>query len=112
MLQRGVLAIVDAKKVAAAHVQVYEAMGCGACGRYFCFERVVRRLEDAIEVENGLNMHGLLSDSGGRQQLVLPEGLGDQEIDSNLDNSKLSKLILQASDQGLSCKQCCKFSWS
>nr|AIX92150.1 cinnamoyl-CoA reductase 1 [Betula platyphylla] len=105
MLQRGVLAIVDAKKVAAAHVQVYEAMDCGACGRYICFERVVRRLDEAIELENGINKHGLLSGGG---QLVLPEEGNDHQ---EIDNSKLSKLILQAS-QRLSCKQSCKISWS
>lgn len=105
MLQRGVLAIGDVKKVAAAHAQVYESMNRGASGRYFCFERVVRRLEEAIELENGLNMHGLLS--GGRDEVFTE---GDQEIHSNLDNSKLSKLISPASPR-LSCKQCCKTPW-
>jgi hypothetical protein len=110
MLRRGVLATVDVKKVAVAHVQVHQAMeDCGACGRYFCFERVVRRLEEAIEVESGLDMHGLLSGGGGRRQVLL-EGDRQEIIESNLDNSKLSKLTLQAS-QRLSCKQCCKISW-
>ncbi|XP_042969384.1 cinnamoyl-CoA reductase-like SNL6 [Carya illinoinensis] len=99
MLQQGILATGDVKNVAEAHVYVYEAMDNGASGRYLCFERVVRRLEEAIELENGLHMHGLLS---GRRQEVFPEG--NEEIRSNLDNSKLAKLILQASRRS-SCKQ-------
>ncbi|KAM4123880.1 hypothetical protein ACB094_01G189900 [Castanea mollissima] len=98
MLQRGVLATGDVRKVAKAHVNVYEAMDYGACGRYLCFERVVQRLDEAVELENGLKMHGKLS--GGRQ--VLPEG--NEEIHSKLSNSKLAKLILQSS-QSFSCNQ-------
>ena len=78
MLQRGVLATGEVKKVAKAHVNVYKAMDYGACGRYLCFDRVVQRLDEAIELENGLKMHGKLS--GGRQE-------GNEEI-----HSKLSKL--------------------
>lgn len=99
MLQQGILATADVKKVAEAHVHVYEAMDDGASGRYLCFERVVGRLDEAIEVGNGLDMHGLLS---GRRQEVFPEG--DEEIRSNLDNSKLATLILQASQRSY-CKQ-------
>lgn len=99
MLQRGVLATGDVKKVAKAHVNVYKAMDYGACGRYLCFDRVVQRLDEAIELENGLKMHGKLS--GGRQE-VLPEG--NEEIHRKLSNSKLAKLILQSS-QSFSCNQ-------
>ena len=99
MLQRGVLATGEVKKVAKAHVNVYKAMDHGACGRYLCFDRVVQRLDEAIELENGLKMHGKLS--GGRQE-ILPEG--NEEIHSKLSNSKLAKLILQSSES-FSCNQ-------
>lgn len=95
MLQRGVLATGEVKKVAKAHVNVYKAMDHGACGRYLCFDRVVQRLDEAIELENGLKMHGKLS--GGRQE-------GNEEIHSKLSNSKLAKLILQSSES-FSCNQ-------
>ncbi|KAJ4833259.1 hypothetical protein Tsubulata_005093 [Turnera subulata] len=92
MLRRGVLAISDVKKVAEAHVQVYEAMDYGACGRYFCFQKVVSRLDDAIALENELKMHGLLSRERNGHSVEATE-----EIKSNLSNSKIAKLLLQAS---------------
>ncbi|KAK6266484.1 hypothetical protein QUC31_017321 [Theobroma cacao] len=99
MLQQGYLAISDVKKVAEAHVHVYEAMDYGASGRYFCFERVVKRLNEAIELENGLKMQGLLS---GERHGLLSEDEGE-EIPSKISNSKLATLLFQAS-QRLSCK--------
>ncbi|KAF8407926.1 hypothetical protein HHK36_007066 [Tetracentron sinense] len=100
MLQLGILATADVIKVAEAHIRVYEAMDNGACGRYLCFERVIRRLDEAIELENELKMHGLLS--RGRNE-VLQEG-NNEEIQSKLSNSRLARLVSQAS-QRLSCKQ-------
>lgn len=101
MLQRGVLATNDISKVAKAHVHVYEEMDYGACGRYFCFERVVRRLDEAIQLENNLKMHGQLSGGGN-----LPSSTQetDGEIQISLSNSKLAKLMLRASQRS-SCKQ-------
>ncbi|XVF20508.1 hypothetical protein REPUB_Repub12eG0006600 [Reevesia pubescens] len=97
MLQRSYLAVAEVNKVAEAHVHVYEAMDYGACGRYFCFEGVVRRLNKAIELENGLKMHGLLL---GDRHVVLSE---DDEIPVKVSNSKLATLLFKAS-QRLSCK--------
>lgn len=101
MLQRGVLATNDISKVAKAHVHVYEEMDYGACGRYFCFERVVRRLDEAIQLENNLKMHGQLSEGGN-----LPSSTQetDGEIQISLSNSKLAKLMLRVSQRS-SCKQ-------
>lgn len=99
MLQRGILATVDVRKLAEAHVCVYKAMDYEAYGRYLCFEKVVKRLDEAIQLENELKVYGLLS--GGRSGFLLEE---TEEIQSNLSNSKLDKLLLQAS-QGISCQQ-------
>jgi len=95
MLRQGVLGISDVRKVAEAHVHVYEAMDNGACGRYICYERVVQRLDEAIQLENELNIQGLVS--GGRS------GILSEEINSNLSNSKLARLLYQASQ--MSCNQ-------
>ncbi|KAL3568256.1 hypothetical protein D5086_030907 [Populus alba] len=95
MLRQGLLGISDVRKVAEAHVHVYEAMDNGACGRYICYERVVQRLDEAIQLENELNIQGLVS--GGRS------GILSEEIHSNLSNSKLARLLYQASQ--MSCNQ-------
>ncbi|XP_044468771.1 cinnamoyl-CoA reductase-like SNL6 [Mangifera indica] len=93
MLQKGLLATSDVKKVAEAHVHLYEAMDFGACGRYHCFERIIQSLEEAVKLESELNMPGLLSEAH------------TDEVDSNkLSNSRLAKLLHQTS-QRLSCKQ-------
>ncbi|GMI63426.1 hypothetical protein like AT5G14700 [Hibiscus trionum] len=92
MFQQGCLAIADVKKVGKAHVKVYEGMDYGACGRYFCFDQVVRRVEEAVELENGLNMPGFLS-AGSHQ---------DEEIPIRITNSKLAALLDNAS-QRFSC---------
>ncbi|XP_038990913.1 cinnamoyl-CoA reductase-like SNL6 [Hibiscus syriacus] len=93
MLQQGCLAIAEVKKVAKAHVKVYEGMDYGACGRYFCFDGVVRRLEEAIELENGLKIAGLL---------LGDVVLSDEEIPIKISNSKLAALLDKAS-QRVSC---------
>ncbi|KAL6994054.1 hypothetical protein U1Q18_012160 [Sarracenia purpurea var. burkii] len=99
MLKRGILATEDSEKVADIHIHVYEAMDYGASGRYLCFDRVVRRLDEAIQLENGLKMQGLLT---GAREEVLPLEEAD-EIPSRLSNSKVAKLVSRAS-QRLSCK--------
>ncbi|XP_021887951.1 cinnamoyl-CoA reductase-like SNL6 isoform X2 [Carica papaya] len=97
MLQGGVLASVDVEKVAAAHLHVYEGMDNGASGRYLCFDRVVKRVSEAIEIENRLKIHGVLW--RGR-----PVDDDEEELQTNLTNSKLLKLLLQSSLSS-SCKQ-------
>ncbi|KAJ9147405.1 hypothetical protein P3X46_029570 [Hevea brasiliensis] len=97
MLQRGILATGDVNKVADAHVRVYEAMDDGAFGRYLCFDKVVERLDEGIQLENELKRHGLRPGS-----VVSAEET--REVHSKLCNSKLAKLLLEGS-QGKSCRQ-------
>ncbi|EEF28742.1 cinnamoyl-CoA reductase, putative [Ricinus communis] len=97
MLRQGILATADVSKVAEAHVHVYEAMDDGACGRYLCFDKIIKRLDEAIQLETELKKHGLQPGS-----LVLPEDT--EEIHSNVSNSKLAKLLFQVC-QGKSCRQ-------
>ncbi|XP_031279349.1 cinnamoyl-CoA reductase-like SNL6 [Pistacia vera] len=94
MLQKGMLATSDVKKVAEAHVHLYEAMDYGACGRYHCFERIIRSSDEAIKLETELKMPGLLSEAQ------------TDEIDNNnkLSNSRLANLLYRTS-QRLSCKE-------
>ncbi|KAK9272910.1 hypothetical protein L1049_003289 [Liquidambar formosana] len=100
MLQQGTLATEDVGNIAEAHVYAYKAMDYGACGRYLCFGRVIRRLGEAIRLENGLKMPGLLS--GGRNDVLSEET--DEEIQSRLSNSRLARLVALVS-QRVSCKQ-------
>ncbi|XP_042500186.1 cinnamoyl-CoA reductase-like SNL6 [Macadamia integrifolia] len=101
MIEQGVLATVDVDTAAKAHVDVYEAMDYGACGRYLCFDRVVKRLDEVIDLENGLKMHGLLS----RGRNALSNHVEDEESDQGpLSNAKLAKLVSYAS-QHVSCNQ-------
>lgn len=88
MLLRGVLATADVKKVAEAHVSIYEAMDQGACGRYLCFDKVVRDEDEAIRLEHRLKMHGLLS----RRRNVLQE---EEVVErgSILSNAKLANIM-------------------
>lgn len=99
MLQQGLLATADVKNVAKAHVHLYEAMNSGACGRYFCFDRVIQSLEEAIELENALKRPGFLTRE--RQEDVTEQT--DEIVNSKLSNSRLSRLLSQPS-QLLSCK--------
>ncbi|XP_059670545.1 cinnamoyl-CoA reductase-like SNL6 [Cornus florida] len=101
MLQRGILATEDVDRMAEVHVHVYEAMDHGACGRYLCFNRVVRRSDEAIQLENVLKMHGLLS--AGLRNVVLAEDT--DEIPNRLSSSRLARLVFRAS-QRLFCEQC------
>ncbi|KAL3526679.1 hypothetical protein ACH5RR_011335 [Cinchona calisaya] len=91
MLKQGILATEDVNKVAEAHVFVYEDMDYGACGRYICYGKIITRLEEAIQLESRLKMHGLLS------------GENDEIIPPNLSNSKLTRLLDRASRR-VSCK--------
>ncbi|KAL0925639.1 hypothetical protein M5K25_004004 [Dendrobium thyrsiflorum] len=58
----GMLATVDVNKAAQAHVCVYEAMGSGAaCGRYLCFDHVIQRVEEVVELERQLGIPSRIS---------------------------------------------------
>uniref|UniRef100_A0A0C9RYK1 TSA: Wollemia nobilis Ref_Wollemi_Transcript_3657_1439 transcribed RNA sequence n=1 Tax=Wollemia nobilis TaxID=56998 RepID=A0A0C9RYK1_9CONI len=56
MLEKGVLATVDVRRAAEAHVCVYEAMGLGASGRYVCFDKIINNPTEALDLENSTNM--------------------------------------------------------
>lgn len=56
MFRDGLLATADVSKLADAHVDVYDAMARTACGRYICFDRVIRRVEDITELERQLGI--------------------------------------------------------
>lgn len=98
MLQQGCLAIAEVEKVAKAHVSVYEGMNYGASGRYLCFDGVVRRQQEAIELEKSLKMTGFLL---GERHAVLSEE--DEEIPIRISNSKLASLLNKI-NQRLPCK--------
>lgn len=93
MFRRGVLATEDVNEMAEAHVGVYQDMDYGACGRYISYGKIITRLEEAIQLETSLKMHGLLSGETAGQ---LVSGEAD-EIPPNLSNSKLTKLLDRAS---------------
>lgn len=100
MLRQGILASEDVSKVAEAHIYVYEDMDYGACGRYICFGKIVGTLEEAIQIENGLNMPGHLSGD----QSTLAVAMDNDKTPPRITKSKLSRLLFRAS-QRLSCKQ-------
>lgn len=100
MLRQGTLATEDVSKVAEAHIYVYEDMDYGGCGRYICFGKIVGTLEEAIQLENGLNIGGHLSG----YQSPLAVAVDNNEIPPKITKSKLSRLLFHAS-QRLPCKQ-------
>ncbi|KAH9330439.1 hypothetical protein KI387_002547 [Taxus chinensis] len=55
MYEKGVMATVDVRRAAEAHVSVYEEMGGGgASGRYICFDTPVNTPSDALNLEEKL----------------------------------------------------------
>ncbi|KAL9271331.1 Cinnamoyl-CoA reductase-like SNL6-like protein [Drosera capensis] len=99
MFQRGTLATKDVDKLAKAHVQVYEDMDYGACGRYICFDRIVSTTEEAVQLENALKLHGLLSGDRNAE-----ENDADAMIPARITNNKLNRLLCNAA-QRLSCRR-------
>ncbi|KAK6927988.1 3-beta hydroxysteroid dehydrogenase/isomerase [Dillenia turbinata] len=99
MLQKGFLAVGGIEKVVEAHVRVYEAMDDGASGRYLCFDKVIRRKEEAIMLENGLNMQGLLV----RERNGMLEDESVEEICGKVSNSRVAILLANASHH--TCKE-------
>ncbi|KAJ6837518.1 cinnamoyl-CoA reductase-like SNL6 [Iris pallida] len=61
MFSEGLLATMDVSKVAEAHVAVFEAMGSTACGRYVCFDHIVRRVEEVAALESQLGIPNRVS---------------------------------------------------
>ncbi|XP_051120187.1 cinnamoyl-CoA reductase-like SNL6 [Andrographis paniculata] len=59
MYRLGLLATVDIKQLAKAHVSVLEQMKKTACGRYICFDRVIKRDEEirVLACQTGLNLN-------------------------------------------------------
>ncbi|ERN06677.1 hypothetical protein AMTRI_Chr01g112450 [Amborella trichopoda] len=94
MYEKGVLASVDVSMAAEAHVYLYENMEYGACGRYICFDRVIIRAEEAIDLQEKMAV------------TILREGEGDSLALPVLSNSKLSRLMSS------SFQRCSQFSES
>nr|UUJ74925.1 cinnamoyl-CoA reductase [Cephalotaxus hainanensis] len=59
MYEKGVLATVDVRRAAEAHICVYEEMGGGggASGRYICFDTLINTSSDALDLEKKLKMN-------------------------------------------------------
>jgi len=55
MYEKNLLATVDVRKAAEAHVCVYEEMEIGASGRYICFDKLITRPQDARDLEKKLS---------------------------------------------------------
>ncbi|KAG0489229.1 hypothetical protein HPP92_008040 [Vanilla planifolia] len=86
MLSQRFLATVDVDKAAEAHLCVYEGMASGmACGRYLCFDDVLERVEDFVELERllGLSSRSTLTSSS----------VVDRPIGYELSKRKLSRLM-------------------
>ncbi|WOL14472.1 cinnamoyl-CoA reductase-like SNL6 [Canna indica] len=88
LFREGLLATISVEKAADAHVSVYEAMSSTACGRYICYDHIVRRGEEAAELE---------------RQLGLPNRISrDVDVDADhrtwfeLSNRKLSRLLVSS----------------
>ncbi|KAJ8458485.1 hypothetical protein OPV22_031411 [Ensete ventricosum] len=86
LLTEGLLATVDVEKVAEAHVAVYEAMSSTACGRYICYDHVIRSGEEAAELERQL----------GLPNRVSMDAHADYPTWVELSNRKLSRLLLSS----------------
>lgn len=101
MLQKGVLATEDASNVAEAHVLVYEDMDYGACGRYICYGRIIKRLEEAIQLENELKLPGLLSGEETNNAIIdLSRRVTETQYSPSnnvISNVRLTKLLARAS---------------
>ncbi|OMP11911.1 3-beta hydroxysteroid dehydrogenase/isomerase [Corchorus capsularis] len=52
----GLLATVDVRRLAEAHVSVFEAMNTTACGRYICFDQVIGTEEEAEKLAKEMGM--------------------------------------------------------
>lgn len=88
MFAEGLLATIDVSKVAEAQVTVYEAMDDTACGRYICYDHVIRRCEEAKELERQL---------GIPNRIITSETMSEDNFDNfncfELSKRKLSRLI-------------------
>ncbi|KAL6012246.1 hypothetical protein ACLOJK_002724 [Asimina triloba] len=85
MCENGLLAIVDVKLVVDAHIRALEEES--ACGRYFCFNRVLTTEEDAINLATTLTP---LIPLPHQSQECRHDAVIYQE---RLRNKKLSKLV-------------------
>ncbi|XAR58197.1 Cinnamoyl-CoA reductase [Bertholletia excelsa] len=90
MYADGLLATVDVNRLAEAHVRVFEAMNKAAFGRYICFDRVIRREEEAEK----------LTEEAGIPTTV--RTVGNSPFPFELSDIKLSGLVFSA----VRCKEC------
>lgn len=101
MYERNLLATVDVRRAAEAHVCVYEEMEIGGSGRYICFDKVITRPEDARDLEKKLNMGlGFSADENSEENRSSQYHIGSHRI----FNAKLRR-ILDLSASGRSCRR-------
>ncbi|OVA07581.1 3-beta hydroxysteroid dehydrogenase/isomerase [Macleaya cordata] len=89
MYAEGLLATADVSKVAEAHVCVYEAMSNTGCGRYICFDHVIQREEDVLELAGQMGIPANRITSNAPSNDSVPR--------FQLSNGKLSRLMSRLS---------------
>ncbi|CAH8355695.1 unnamed protein product [Eruca vesicaria subsp. sativa] len=85
MYENGVLAYVDVKFLADVHIRAFEDVS--ACGRYFCFNQIVKTEEEALKLVESLSP---LIPMPPRYENVMQ---GSEVYEERLRNNKLSKLV-------------------
>lgn len=86
MYEKSLLATVDVRSVAEAHVCVYEEMEMGASGRYICLDKLITGAEDATDLATQLNMR--LGFSAEEESTVR-----DEHRSYRILNAKLARLM-------------------
>ncbi|KAL4568364.1 hypothetical protein LXL04_023974 [Taraxacum kok-saghyz] len=84
MYESGLLATVDVDKLADAHVHVYEEMNTrgGGAGRYVCYDKVVRSVDEVQRLEE-------------ETAVSINRGSSESEFRFVLSNKKLDRLMSQ-----------------
>ncbi|KAF6157383.1 hypothetical protein GIB67_004321 [Kingdonia uniflora] len=88
MYRMGLLATVDVSRVAEAHICVYEAMNSTACGRYLCFDRVIEREVEVVDIATQMGL---------QTQRIASTALNELTPRIKLCNEKLSRLMSRQS---------------
>ncbi|KAK8710237.1 hypothetical protein V6N13_145571 [Hibiscus sabdariffa] len=86
MYAQGLLATVDVRRLAEAHVSVFEAMKTTAFGRYICFDQIIKGEDEAGKLASGIGIprhkisdflgFGLGSESGTEHPPHLTDKVG------------------------------------
>ncbi|XP_044501601.1 cinnamoyl-CoA reductase-like SNL6 [Mangifera indica] len=81
MYANGLLATVDVNRLAEAHVCVYEAMKKTGFGRYICFDKVIKREDEAEKLESQVGMPKNKL-SGNTNVISMPFELSNKKLSS------------------------------